>query len=126
MTPLIYMPRGAGPCAKRVVTATLVTPIGSQVQSTNFCFNPQESCPRDAAGYGPGDGYHLCDEICAQPAHAEVNACKAATSMLDESIKGSTIYVDYTWICDACKATALASGVSNVVLGNPPEVTREC
>lgn len=119
----VFKPRLSGPCAKRVVTATLVTPTGERVQSTNFCYNPQKTCPRDAAGYESGEGYHLCEEICDQPAHAEVNALVHATCLFSPAIiKDSTIYVDYTWICGSCKAEAKSYG-AEVVLGNPPEET---
>jgi deoxycytidylate deaminase len=67
-----------GPCAKQVVTATLVTITGARFVGRNDCLAPQEDCPRVVLGYARGEGYHLCQEICEQPWHAETAAIAAA------------------------------------------------
>lgn len=123
-----YLPTGAGPCAKRTVTAVVVLPNGNRYASTNFCMKPQLSCPRDEAGYEAGEGYHICQEVCQQPAHAEVNAIRWAMRKepwhdtgphLKNPLKGSDIYVDHTWVCDNCALTAHGHSVK-VHLGKPP------
>jgi hypothetical protein len=63
-------------CAKTIVTAVLTCADGQRFTGTNYCQNPQATCPRE-----PGEGYEKCGTICQQPYHAEVcaivEACKA-------------------------------------------------
>lgn len=106
------LPAGAGPCAKVVVTATLVTVNGNQYIGSNHCLTPQKVCPRDTQGYPSGQGYHLCKEICNQPAHGEVNAINFANSIEENASKGAVIHVDYSWICGACSKTAEEFGAT--------------
>lgn len=113
-----YQPRGSGKCAKAHVVATLVTKDGEQFQSSNFCLTPQPECPRDFHGYKSGEGYHLCKEICNQPAHAEENVIFFAKKQGCD-LRGATIYVDYTWICENCKRISEEAGVS-LEIGKPP------
>ena len=99
-----------GPCAKRIVTAVLVAADGRRFTGTNYCENAQPSCPRgDMPG---GVGYELCRDVCQQPAHAEVNAIAAA----GDAARGSTIYIDHTWACCACKNAAHEAGVLDIVV----------
>ncbi len=113
-----FLPEGSGPCAKRVVNAVLVLPNGNRYASTNFCMKPQISCPRNAAGYAAGEGYHLCQDVCDQPAHAEVNVLQYAQFYEEHlGLKGtnyplirSDLYVDHTWVCDGCRSAAHHSG----------------
>lgn len=89
-------------CAKVEVHAYLVTPHGKVYHGTNWCANPQRSCPRS-----PGEGYDKCHSICGISAHAEVNAIAAAGS----DAPGSIIVVDYHYVCDACKRDCYMSNV---------------
>lgn len=119
----VFLPEGAGPCAKAEVVATLTTKDGRVFQSSNFCLTPQTSCPRDAAGYESGDGYHLCDEICNQPAHAEVNVIQFAKRQLgllrvvQGALTGANIEVDYHWVCDNCQSVGKKHGINIVAKG---------
>jgi deoxycytidylate deaminase len=112
-------PFHAGPCAKVRVVATLVSRNGDKFESSNFCHKPQATCPRDDAGMKSGEGYHLCREICEQPGHAEPNAIELAR-VLGQDTEGSTIYVDYTWVCDNCKNDAKMAGVKDIIIGVAP------
>ena len=104
----------AGPCAKQVVTATVVSPSGKRYQATNWCMSPQKECPR--AGMPSGEGYELCRTVCAQHAHAEVNALKAA----GEFARGGRLYVEgHTYACGPCLAVAKEAGIEEVVVGPP-------
>lgn len=97
-----YLPKHSGPCAKAHVVAKLVTPDGSEYESSNFCLTPQTECPRELQGYKAGEGYHLCKTVCNQIAHAEENVIYFARKK-GANVRNSTIYVDYSWICDNCK-----------------------
>lgn len=84
-----------GPCAKRVVRATLVCLDGSRFVGTNDCKNPQKTCPREQ-----GEGYVKCVTICQQPGHAERMAIKAA----GPKANGGTMYIEgIDWSCDDCQ-----------------------
>lgn len=96
-------------CAKKIVTATLVTASGEVFRDTNYCFAPQVTCPRL-----PGEGYEKCISVCRQPAHAEVNAIRQAGF----AAHGSIIIVDgIDRICDDCRQRAAAAGVAKMYLG---------
>ena len=102
-----------GPCAKLTTTATIIAPNGQRFVGTNFVNSPQLTCPRE--GMATGVGYHLCKEICDQPAHAEVNACLAA----GERARGGTLYLEgHYYACDNCKRVAAEHGVE-IVIGPP-------
>jgi len=100
-----YLPKHSGPCAKAHVVATLVTQDGQQFESTNFCLTPQSVCPREEQGYKSGEGYHLCKTICNQAGHAEENVIFFARKK-GANVRGSTIDVEYSWICENCKRVA--------------------
>jgi deoxycytidylate deaminase len=103
-----------GPCARRVVTATVVKGDAKYV-STNFCRNAQEICPR---GDAPSMvGYDKCRDICDQPGHAETNALMLA----GEDACGSTLYLEgHTFICDNCLKAIKEAGVKNMVIRQKP------
>lgn len=101
-------------CARRVVTATYITPDGRRFVGRNDCDNPQTSCPRGDAP--PGVGYELCSSVCRQPAHAEIVALRAAGA----AASGGLLYVEgHTYACRACLARADMLGVV-IILGSPP------
>lgn len=102
-------------CLKRSVLAVLVTTDGRTIMGTNAIKNTRvRQCPRDLAGYGPGEGYELCSRVCQQDKHAEVDAvarCKDAT--------GSTVYVmGHDRCCSNCLKTMQDAGVKKVVISS--------
>ena len=104
-------------CFKCVVTATLVAPNGKRYVGKNDCNNPQNYCPRIAAGLVAGEGYQLCKDICEQPAHAEVRALDLAGA----AASGSMMYIEgIDWICGVCIAACVAAGVKGLKIGSPP------
>lgn len=104
-------------CAKRRVTAILIprnhnSLIFGQHQThyaaTNWCFNPQETCPREE-----GEGYEKCKIICNQPNHAEVNVVNAA----GERAKGSmVIVIGHDHCCENCLQVMADAGVAEVII----------
>lgn len=103
-----------GPCAKQVVTATIVTRDGKRFVGTNYCNRPQQVCPR--AGMATGVGYELCKSVCDQQGHAEVNALFQA----GETAEGATLYLEgHSYACDSCKAAADAGGIERIIIGKP-------
>ena len=119
MKTYIDMPEGAGPCVKQTVTATIVARDGSRFVATNYCLTPQTVCAR--AGMKTGEGYELCKSVCSQPAHAEVNAIRLASSYDDARfIFGSMLYLEgHSYACDKCTRTAMAAGIAEIVIGAP-------
>jgi DNA (cytosine-5)-methyltransferase 1 len=108
-------PPGSGRCVKQTVTATIVATNGAHYVGTNHCMTPQASCPR--TGMPTGVGYELCKSVCAQPAHAEVNAIKLA----GKNARGATLYLQgHTYACDPCKASAAGAGIVEIIIGPPP------
>jgi deoxycytidylate deaminase len=108
-------PPDSGPCAKMVVTATVVALNGKRYRATNYCRKPQLSCAR--AGMPSGVGYELCKSVCDQPEHAEVNAVLGA----GPDAAGATVYlVGHTYACQACVDFCVKAGAS-VIVGSPPE-----
>ena len=102
-----------GPCAKQVVKAVIVSKEGHVYEGTNYCNNFQSICPRDTQGYKTGEGYHLCKDICDQPAHAEVNALKEA----GKDAEDATLYLTgHTYACDSCKSACSSAGISKIVI----------
>jgi len=103
-----------GPCVKQTVTATIVTTDGRRFVGTNYCENSQVTCPR--GGLPSGVGYELCDSVCKQPAHAEVNALHAAGA----AAQGARLYLEgHTYVCANCAAVAKAFGVVEIIVGEP-------
>lgn len=104
-----------GPCAKQIVTATIITASGERFVGTNHCLNAQSVCPR--ADLPSGVGYELCRDVCEQPAHAEVNAIAAA----GDQAEGATLYLEgHTYACDPCTEDSRAAGIVRLLIGAPP------
>jgi hypothetical protein len=100
---------GNGNCVKQNVAARLHTADGEVFVGTNRCHNPQTECPREVQGMRSGEGYHLCIEVCQQPAHAEVDAIRQA----GEKARGSIIYLaGHTYACGNCQEAAKAVGAT--------------
>lgn len=109
---------GEGPCAKQVVTATLVAKNGTYFVSSNHCATPKEYCQR--AGMPSGEGYDLCQSVCGQSGHAEVNAVKLAGKFAS----GGVLYITgHTYACDSCVSAAKLAGVMKIIIGAPPTGT---
>jgi len=103
---------GVGPCAKQVVTATVVAKNGTHYVATNHCDTPQAECPRS-----PSDGYELCSSVCNQKAHAEVNAVRLAGKYAD----GAVMYLNgHYHACEPCIEAARDAGVNEIVIGEAP------
>lgn len=100
-----------GPCAKVTVTCTLVTLDGERIVGTNWCANPQTTCPRQ-----PGEDYAKCKSVCGQEGHAEVVAIRLAGI----KTKGSRAYIEnHTYACQNCQETLFAAGVRSLTIGRP-------
>ncbi len=107
---------GYGPCAKQTVTATLIAKDGETFVSTNYCREPQVTCPR--ADMPTGQGYEKCINICKQDGHAEVNAVKLA----GDKANLSKIYLQgHYYACDNCQSVAKNAGVQEIILQKPNE-----
>ena len=100
-----------GPCAKQVVTATVITKNGEEFKSTNWCHNPQEVCPR--LGMPSGEGYELCRDVCKQEGHAGVNAINLAR---DKSQGAILLLEGHTYACDNCKNYAKQHGIVDITI----------
>lgn len=99
-------------CAKATVRCTLVTADGSQIVGTNWCANPQATCPRL-----PGEGYEKCRSICDQQGHAEVDAIRIA----GPHARGAHAYVEgHTYACQSCQEALFGAGVAALTIGPPP------
>ena len=100
-----------GPCAKQRVIATIVTPSGEEFVGENACLNAQIVCPR--ADMPSGVGYHLCQEVCKQVAHAEVAALREAGT----KARGATLYLSgHTYVCDDCKAAMERADIKQTII----------
>ena len=100
-------------CAKVHVEATLVTATGERFTGTNAVSNPQATCPRVGKAYAHED-YRLCHSVCQQPHHAEVAALLKAIKA-GARIRGSTVYVNHSRVCNNCARTLHEVGVSSVI-----------
>lgn len=114
--PKLVVVNEAGPCVKQTVTATIITTDGERFVGTNDCLNPQTVCPR--AGMPTGVGYELCQTVCRQTAHAEVNAINKARSRA----KGGVLYLEgHTYACEPCKQACADAGIAEIIIGPPPQ-----
>lgn len=109
------VPAGAGPCAKRVVTATIVALNGQRFIGSNQCRTPQAVCPR---GDMPrATGYELCRDVCGQDAHAEVSALALAGAHAE----GASMYLEgIGYACTMCADSMSVAGIDQMILGAPP------
>lgn len=101
-----------GPCAKLVVTCTLVTPDGRRFIGRNDCATPQTTCPRE-----PGEGYDKCKAVCGQDGHAEQVALRVAGDLA----KGAHAYIEgHDHCCRMCQKDLFGAGVAALTVGAPP------
>ena len=96
-------------CAKQKVMAVLITPRGEHYVGTNWCARPQEVCPRKLAEYRSGEGYKLCEEVCGQLHHAEIDAC--AKAGLEGAVGGVMLIFGHTYCCEKCIQVMRTAGV---------------
>lgn len=97
-----------GPCARRTVRCTLVTPDGKHVVGENWCKNPQPTCPREK-----GEDYAKCISVCEQMGHAEVVAVQSA----GELARGARAYIEgHTYACRECQETLFNAGVASMTI----------
>jgi len=97
-------------CAKKVVTCTLWNPeTENTIVGTNWCRNPQVTCPR-----APGEGYEKCKTICDQFGHAE----ETALYMLHHTNPDATGYHATVggigWACRSCQEKLYAAGIESI------------
>lgn len=105
-----------GPCVRRHVKATIVTPAGRRFIGTNFCLTPQTVCPR--GDMPTGVGYELCTSVCHQPGHAEVMALSSACSA---DLTGAVCYVEgHDYACEDCLKRLRKALVFRVLFCPPP------
>lgn len=84
-------------CAKQTVIA-IIENNGKYWIGSNWCKKPQKECPRK--DMPTGQGYELCEKICEQSSHAEIDACRNAGG----DAEGGTMYIiGHTYCCDNCK-----------------------
>lgn len=107
----------ADPCAK-LTTVAIVEKDGKYWLGTNSCLNPQESCPR--GDMPSGVGYELCNDICQQTAHAEVNAMKAAGK---KNCDGANLYLfGHYRVCENCQQVAEEMNIKKIFIINDEAV----
>jgi len=104
------------PCQKQIVVAFLETADKKHVYiGSNWCETPVKpnECPRVLEGYASGEGYHLCKEVCHQPAHAEVDALNQA----GKNAEGGTMYImGHIRVCEQCIELMKVKGVKQWVI----------
>jgi len=93
-------------CAKQLVLACIITPLGENFWGTNWCEHPQKKCPRGSMP--SGQGYDLCRDICGQRTHAEIDALQQAG---DEAQGGMMLVFGHTYCCDSCVKAMKAAGL---------------
>lgn len=102
-----------GRCAKATTRCTIVSPDGEHFVGENWCWNPQETCPRE-----PNEGYEKCTHICRQEGHAEI----VAVVLAGDKAKGSRAYLEgHTYACMNCQHVMFAAGIKSFSVGRPPE-----
>jgi deoxycytidylate deaminase len=97
-------------CAKQT-TIAIIYNKGNYYLGTNWCHEPQKKCPR--GNMPSGVGYDLCNDICKQPAHAEVNAVRNA----GKNAKGGVLYlIGHTYVCDDCMKVLKKAGIKQTII----------
>lgn len=108
----------SGPCNKREVVATIVTPGGQRFVGRNDVEARQATCPR--AGMATGEGYELCRDVCRQTGHAEVMAVRALQAETPLAPIGSVCYIEgHSYACDDCLRALAMAGVRAVRFCSP-------
>jgi hypothetical protein len=76
----------------------------------NSCADPQTICPR--ADSPPGVGYEMCEEICQQDGHAEMEAILKSG---DEGYGGTMYLFGIDHVCPECQFLADANEIKIVL-----------
>lgn len=102
-------------CAKQQVVCLLLDGNNNVISiGENWCLNPQLTCPR--LGLETGMGYNLCNEICEQVSHAEIDA----VNNLGEQKATTCILVGHYYCCKNCLENLYKIGINNFIhLPNP-------
>lgn len=105
---------GYSPCIKQSVYV-MIEKDGNQIFGMNKMMNDEiTECPRDLQGYVSGAGYHLCEDICKQDFHAEVDAIKNAEEV-GMDIQGAKLtLVGHTYCCDDCQNAMDTAGIEEI------------
>lgn len=105
----------SGKCAKRE-TIAVVENNGRYWVGSNWCQNEQENCPRSKLPTGVG--YEMCQRICRQECHAEVDALQNAGL---RNAKGGKLYlIGHSYCCDNCKKEIEEYGIKEIIIGRMP------
>lgn len=109
--------KGNLPCLKRRVSAIVICLSGEAFYGENIIRNKVEECPRK--DMKSGEGYELCESVCAQVGHAEVVAAQSA-KMCGADLKGATVFVSgHDYVCKDCQSVLFEEGVALIsVLDN--------
>ena len=104
-----------GKCAKQE-TIAIIENNGRYWIDSNWCHNPQDTCPR--YNMKTGEGYELCETICNQSNHAEVNVCLKAK----HNAEGGILYlIGHTYCCDYCLSIIKEYGIKDIIIGKLPK-----
>lgn len=104
------------PCLKQNVKALIVTQSGEEAFGSNHINNQVSSCPRVEQNCKTGEGYHLCKQVCAQGAHAEVDAIENAQKQ-GLNIEGATLYLmNHYYCCEPCLNAMKSAKISSAVV----------
>lgn len=108
--------RVENPCLKQSVQALIVSAGGQEVYGANKISNQVLSCPRVEKGCATGEGYHLCESVCGQKFHAEVDALNnAKKNKID--LAGATLYlINHYYCCDNCLSHMKKAKISKVII----------
>lgn len=98
-------------CAKIDVRAMLICKNKEVVLGSNYCSNPQETCPRK-----PGEGYDKCTYICGQNGHAEEVAISKALAS-GYNVNNARLYLaGHNAPCSRCKELMRKHNIECIIL----------
>ena len=107
-------------CAKQIVIA-IIKNGNNFILGSNRCENPQKECPRK--DMKTGEGYDLCESVCKQENHAEIDVC--LTAGVDKAKGGDMYILGHYYSCDHCKEIMEIYGIKNVYFINSKEDLKE-
>ena len=98
-------------CLKQTTVAIIMKDKKLIAVGSNHINSKIKECPRK--GMGTGVGYNLCQQICGQENHAEVDACKNA----GERAKGADLYlIGHYYACYNCTYLMKIMGIKRLIL----------
>ena len=113
-------------CIKQSVHAMIVSVNEEIVYGLNKTENYVAVCPRVELNMKSGEGYDLCQSVCKQGAHAEVDAvANAIKSNID--LTDSILYLTgHTYCCDNCLKEMTIANIKQVyIIGENNEIIKE-